>query len=389
MNSPTNQRIITTVGDIRITRWLFCLGVVLFSSVLFGYILPVVVAVADDHFSTNDFEKRIEKEFPKKFEELTKFRDQKQQLTQTVAVLETRINAIAKYSNTDIQSLEQLLGSIDEINVYVNKLKPPFRIRAFESQTITRYWVLSYFFLGTLLALNYLEKPSIIPSNTCWRLFALFLALFWIIEGAPLWIRNFSLGEYGRTFYSATNFDVSPFGFLRQECNRLLLCMLLSTICLHSLSQTIEVLSDLRNNPRDDKEIIADSTEAKRLESMFIRWQLSSLLMAIPFLYLIWFYWRAVNIGGDSRYITAAIVSQIEWGAAWVIISLPFFIRCHRWSLARTGYLSRLIKDPKANSPDLKLIEMLNPIPTSRMLLSQVFVLITFFTPLIRGIFQS
>ena len=177
MNKSANQRIPTTVGEIEKRRALFCLSVVLVSSFLFGYVLPTIVALADGHFHTSDFEKRIEESFPGKIEELTKFNARKDQLRHTVTALEIRIKALAENLDTDTQSINQLFDTMEELNVYVNRLKAPFRVRAFEKQTITRYWVLSYFFLGTLLAVSYLDKPRILPSKTCWQLFALLLAL--------------------------------------------------------------------------------------------------------------------------------------------------------------------------------------------------------------------
>lgn len=122
-----------------------------------------------------------------------------------------------------------------------------------------------------------------------------------------------------------------------QEFNTILFWLLLSVVCFQGLR--------LAKSLGHAKQESAPLTKvAGCLSDMFLRWQLTSLMLALSFFPFTAFYWDLVVRSKDARFLPAAIILHVMWSIAWVIISVPLFQAWSRWRAFKTLALENALK---------------------------------------------
>ena len=345
-----------------------------------GYFIPAIFAILDGHYFHDDVVELLDDQTRS---EHTIEEQRATELRHQLAVADELIADSVAIDAVGVE-LEGLVQARDLFQRKLQEQSPRIRVRAFGEQLVTTLWILAYLSFGLLIAFPAKHWSKTPKAKISWRSVAVLFLLLWLIDAFPTWLRATSFGDAGRTIYSCTNLDVSAIGFFRQEANRLLFWILLCVILCRSLSE-FEFLRNERE-PTNYTAIIGNPKEISLLSSEFFYWQISSIALAVPFVFLLYFYWMSVNKGGDVRYMTAALGSQFLWGLAWLCLSAPMLWRWRRWTAAKTQSLSDLAKgvDLPINKETLDKID---PLSLSRIAASEAAAIALFFGPMIKGIF--
>ena len=197
-------------------------------------------------------------------------------------------------------------------------------------------WPLFYAGLGwlaTLLVPGRIGKPTWPTGKVTIRVPVLFFCIL-IFYRWPAWYRNSPpLGQIGRKVYAYSNRDVSHSAFWAQEIMAALVCVLLTIVWeqwLRFFEQRSRELDEQVSAPAGS--MIIDPRRIERLHDTFLHWQLSSVMLAIAFLYSTFFFWARVAVDSDRRYIADALSTHLLWITTWLIISAPLFITWRDWT---------------------------------------------------------
>jgi hypothetical protein len=266
--------------------------------------------------------------------------------------------AIRDHAFTDSQVASHLKGTaLTEWNGYQARLKaadvttaekisPPFRVSGMATDWLMQIWAISYLGVGTLIF--YWQKwprYSIRPSMVFLTGIGLDLIFNW-----TNYVRNFVLQtpEAGRKLYSFVHWDISPLGFLMQEC-RTLGFMVLIAVFINLTNSVAKKLNDSaqvgQNSPISLSDLVGEAVI--NLE-ILRRWQFSSLILAIVFVPWSYFYWDHIVSMHDTRYLPSAVGIHLIWFLCWYQATGPLLLSVHNWRSMKLKALSATDADREA-----------------------------------------
>ncbi len=121
-----------------------------------------------------------------------------------------------------------------------------------------------------------------------------------------------------------------------------------------------------------------------RLSMVYVRWQVASLLLVVPFAFGTWFYYKIVGEYHDFRYLSSAVINHAMWGVSWIFLSLPLFTAWHHWHTVRMQALTELAASPPESQDVLKAIQELHPVPLWNLTVTIAGTFGTFLLPLLK-----
>jgi hypothetical protein len=216
---------------------------------------------------------------------------------------------------------------------------------------------------------------------------------FWVVGGLiyvlyewPLWMRNFILSNEGRTVYAYPNFDVHPGSFLAQEMIVAGFCLLLTRLWYQWVAHYAATKAGLKTAASAYQEVLR-SEEAGELRDTYIRWQISSAILALGFLFFTYTYWTLVAGLRDQRYLLSALIVHALWAASWVLLSMPLFVRWRHFSAL---HRRALVEASNADQPidarrfAVDTITNLHPLSSVNLSVSAILSVASFVLPLLR-----
>jgi hypothetical protein len=222
------------------------------------------------------------------------------------------------------------------------------------------------------------------PSSLKWAFFSVIVLTDY---HTPILIRNFLPLNEGRTVYGYSNIDISPISFLVMFVMDTIFMVLLVLIWAKWLAISTEVKRDLEEGKAF--EYTLDPKVLKQLSELYINWQITSVLVAMPFLGFTFFYYDFMLKAHDERYLPQALNSHLLWAVTWIVISLPLIRRHYRWMVAK---MLALAECKSRNDGEFgrrsKLFEQLRPYSTASVIMSASIGILTFIFPLIHGFWK-
>jgi hypothetical protein len=334
-------------------RMIFVAGAILFVCILVGLILPATLFRATGTFEDKDILNKmstitakattgIEGESPDTPINIwNKYQSKQQVLEDALDSLNQRLSkeALATMSPHDIllilQARYQLHGQLEQLRSH-----PPIHISGYYLEKLMWVWPIFYTCLAWLIFLIAPKCPRTIGRGTMLTLFFGMLILYrW-----PTWIRNINrpyLRYYKRLVYANGNWDISWQSFFVQELQAVIACVLLVWLWIQ--------WADLFKYWRQEVDTCWPSILSQHqlpeflemLTALFVRWQISSLILAGAFLPYTFFFWTYVIDYGDQRYIAHALIMHLLWGVTWLLLSLPLAWTWYQWSVRYRLYSLR------------------------------------------------
>jgi hypothetical protein len=196
-----------------------------------------------------------------------------------------------------------------------------------------------------------------------------------------VWTRYFVLKNNGRKGIGFANYDVSHAGFWVQEFQTVLFFACLSIVCF----QWLEFAGRMTRVTQENTGTLKNVTEL--VSKMFLRWQLTSFLLALSFFPFTAFYWEQVVHVKDMRFLPAAIIPHSIWAASWIVISVPLFVAWSNWRAYKIALLEHIVAGSSGDAI-IKTLEAAEPIGVWAKALSATLTLVSFAAPFLKVFFN-
>lgn len=373
------------VGD-KPFRILGSMALILLGALLLGVVLPGTVAHFTGTFYAKDVEAIVSRsqdaETKKQYAELQAFNRTRQLRQEELRRLEALLVESSKHPE-NLPHLEGLARTHDLLRDSLSRERPPMVISGFYLGDLLMLWPALYLSLGLLVFVLRPHEARRTPG-TIRRVLLLFLGIV-VLHRWPMWWRNSGLGQMGRTIYVGVNLDVSPVAFFTQEFMAIAVDALLAVVWWQWVSFLTVRSKELRTKIKSPLKAAFDHQRLERLSRTFVHWQVSSLVLCAGFSYYIYFYWHAVTVERDVRYVVSAVVIHFLWGATWLLLTLPLLLTWHHWFGVRTRALAELAEEGEATGDagrKLAILSEFKPIPTWNLVTSSVSAFVAFTLPL-------
>ncbi|MGA2743837.1 MAG: hypothetical protein ABSE44_03990 [Candidatus Sulfotelmatobacter sp.] len=254
---------------------------------------------------------------------------------------------------------------------------PPVKFLPFYLSSAMLLWVLSLTPLAWLALLFY---PGASPFESLRYSEVLGAGLLaYVSYQWTVWMRYFVLGNSGRKVVGFANYDVSHAGFWLQEINTVLFWLLLSSVCF----QWLHFSSTIAKHRAYTAVTLTSVTNG--VSNVFLRWQLTSLMLVLSFLPFTTFYWDLIVHAKDGRFLPAAIILHTLWAVAWIIVSIPLFRSWSEWRTFKAQVLERaLVGDTSADV--IRVLEASEPIGDWSKVISGALTTLSFGAPLLKAL---
>lgn len=223
-------------------------------------------------------------------------------------------------------------------------------------------------------------------APTFWRWFFVSFCLS-ILCHLPVWVRNFWPLNDGRFVYAYSNWDISRRSFFATEAVDTIYLMFI----ILTWAKWLRILYKFRPKRQGNAFRYATNPKVlKTLSQFYVQWQMASVLIAVPFLGITFFYYEHILFGtNDHRYIPQAITSHLLWAATWIILSLRLLGEHYKWVTAKMEALAQCKCDPSKLKEWTKLFDKLRPYSTTNLVVSAFVSAIAFVAPAFHLIFEN
>lgn len=309
--------------------------VIAFGALLFGFALPSVVASCSETFYDRQVRGKLP---PAALLEFERYDSACRQLRDDRNKLALEVSSMLKSSDQlDGTQLRDLLNAQVMMDEALRTADPPIRVVGLYLSTLWFVWPIHFLALGLLaFTVSPLSRVSIWVRlhRARWLIPVVLIAFHW-----PTWLRNIFFREEGRVTYAYANLDVSGPGFVCQEAQILVTCVLIAVMWRDwlTLTHVRGVVGAVEHRAAQEHPLMVAFRPERyaRLARSFGQWILSSVLVLITFGGFTVHFWRSIASNGDLRYLLHAFVLHGFWLATWVIVSLPFLREWVLWDKLR------------------------------------------------------
>lgn len=338
-------------------------------SIFIGAIIPGLIMFNCNIFTENDIIDRLDSKVKSIYISELKY--------QNIVDKKKGIILDSIYSNSN-QDLDILLQSYEKLSALSESLKheKEVRIAPFYPNEILVLWVFLYFGLLNLvfnIRLRRVKKPFAKDL--------VFLSLTLIVFlRFNTWLRNTSIGEYGRKIYSYANFDISPVGFFVQEIQAWISVVLIAFVFVKWINYSDYIRNMLLRT--HEISIIHYQITIRKFRKIYLEWQISSFLVAVSFIFYTFYFYNMIYSERDLRYIPHALVVHSVWLLLWIVISYPLFLI--------KNYQIHLRESIIIQNGDISINENMNEaiIPISNQVLTAILSAFAFLAPLITNLLK-
>jgi len=228
-------------------------------------------------------------------------------------------------------------------------------------------------------------------DRTGWRKRILWLTL-WVVllYRWPTWIRNFFSLNQDRVYWGVANVDVDFFGFWYQEILGILVSFLIATIWVQWLAFFYHRKRQVDEAPADAVTAALDPRRLEDLSTIFLHWQIASVILSLAFIWYTYFFWDAVFRVHDKRYVVHGIIVHGMWLLTWLILTLPLLSTLYSWQRTKAQAISAvgtLIRTGAEGTKDLlDAIRSFEPISPWNLAASTIALVFSFLAPLFHAI---
>lgn len=369
---------------------------VLFAALALGLLAPGIAAWQGGVFYNHDVEKKLGH-----VEQLREPARQLESFNRETAALDGALHGTSRY----LVQVGERLGDTarrvpaDEVLAVIrlrealmaeaSSRKAPVAASGFYLSNTMLLWPAMFTCLGWLVFV--LAPPPAAKRNGPARLAALMLGI-WVFYRWPIWARNFLFYRENRVYYGNANFDVDPLGFFVQEGMGLCVTVLLAMLWLRWADFFRQRCEELSTPTDDPIRSALDPNAIDRLSSTFVHWQVSSVVLALGFLWYTYFFWDIVLRTGDLRYTVNALTIHILWLASWALISAPLVLTWYSWQRMKMKALAATVArqgDPGFDAEvTLAALRDTQPVGAWNLAASGVGVAVSFALPLLQALLE-
>lgn len=339
-------------------------------SILATTIIPGIVSKFGGTFYQADIMKKLPKE---QLDKLLLFDEQKNKLDEKISSIDNRINEIVNNSSKEeMLTLDELLKSKEKFLADRENLKPPIRVVPYYLNPQMLLWLGIYSAFFILIYL--IKKEAKSKFGISRKVINLGMLLYFFYEW-PMWMRNFVLGNSGRTLYAYPNFDIDKLSFFCQELIILFFCLSASKLIV-LCTDMLQTKSYVESEENDVNNFLLTSSN---YSNAYRNWFIYSAILALGFISFTSFFWKLVFTFGDQRYLISAVNAHIIWALCWFAISLNL--------LQFMRVFDKQKRELIRNNPDertLKIVLEHQPANNLTLIISGIASLTTFLLPLIK-----
>ncbi|MET0286836.1 MAG: hypothetical protein ABW352_20305 [Polyangiales bacterium] len=214
---------------------------------------------------------------------------------------------------------------------------PPGMFRGFESSPQQHLFPWLLLTLGTLLfvlrrvAAPWRSAPARLLDG---KLLLDALPVSFVLFALMRWTHFYRLlpSQWeNRSIFSFVHPDVSLASSLVNDGLYLLFAFVLVLVCLDARSRvhapSVSPEKELRERLRDAHDVVVAN---------YSYWKVTSVGLALAFLYLTYVYWDIINDMKDRRYLLSAVLTHALWLGCWVVVSMPLVMAWREWRRVRT-----------------------------------------------------
>lgn len=347
-------------------------GIVVIVGLLLGMVLPGLVYWRLDVFTAEQVVKHLPTGAASKYADHEKrMRD----LNDDILAIDHQIDAEVQNHSYNTAKLFADRASLLQVGDY-EVVHAPIVVEGYFLDTLMYVWPLFYIGIGWLLVIF---PPS---SKNFFTQFerACLLGGTYLIYRFPTWVRNLPLlRSTDRRIFSYGNIDVSRGSFYVQEVQAALACVLLVMLWMRWVT-FIKIWRTELNQLVSERKF----TELSEFfGSLYVYWQICSVVLAIAFIPYTIYFWNAVIDYGEKRYLLHALIMHAFWGLSWLLISIPVAWTWYVCSIDLSGQRSEESKVTGA-SGDRNPSDGGLPIGNLNVFASLVSTALTFAFPLIK-----
>lgn len=349
-------------------------------SMLLTLIVPAMIAQSGSVFYRGDLIKRLSLPTQKTINE---YESARARVDGQIAKLDVILETPEALSPASIDSYILLRSNLSERR---GALAPPVSPIAFYLNPQMLLWPAIYTCLGWLITVFRPTRNWSVIRRRKLTWVALTL-LAYIVYEWPLWARNFLLSTDGRTVYAYPNADIHFASFVTQELVILGFCSLLVALWLHWGEAFKRTSAEVRRSSADSFGYVVSSKTLDGLSKAFLSWQLSSVILAVGFLFFTNFFWELVAKYHDVRYLLSAVMAHLLWAVSWCMLSLPLLARWRAWVHAKNLALTRTSDQEFARLDGAsreRLLEKMRPLSGFGVSVSGIAAITSFVLPLIQ-----
>lgn len=362
------------------------ISLIVFMALVIGVGLPAVVALATHTFHDEQVEAILARKFPEKYQELSEFRRRANARQTELSRIDSILTNCSVHPEVWPQ-LGSLIQTREVLKAESKQERPPIIVSGFSQGNLLGLWPVAYSCLGILVFVMGPKSGGLKRRIGAGLLLFLFIVF---MHRWPVWWRNSSLGQIGRTTYAGNNLDMHPVPFFVQEFMGILVDILIALVWVKWLSYLVQLRSDLFAKAPSEKltvDAAFDKRRRARVSHEFYRWQIASAVLAGAFINYTYFFWKTVFIENDARYLVSAVTMHALWAFTWIIVSLPLICTWQQWSRIKARAITLLLSaDSDVKDKELKLKVLLesDPVSTRKISASSVAGAVAFVLPLLQ-----
>lgn len=387
-----------------ITKTLWCLVL----SALVGYLIPAFVAMRNDVFTEREVIKKIKEN--NNCNSKNDGTESRNNICTWIELYEHK----KKQGNEKIDLYNSDLTESDtridiETTLHYEKFKEKYVILPIYKSSVYFVWPAMYATLGWLLCIYPIVQRILWGEGsfkgavdiTNWKLFIPWIGLVYVLYRTTYLFRNFmcpDAEDMNRVIYAYTNYDICRPCFYVQEANAVILVVLLCFLWHECLTKynSIRIAIDIPEKNNDGyapiNSLIKKSEDIRRLVStQFAQWQITSVVLALGFVFVSSYYWILVWHYGDARYSIDGLVVHILWGISWGVVSLPLMKAWITWK----EWLSELRKaiftnnyGQAGNDDSLNELISASPVGVWNLVASSIAAVVSFFIPVLQFVIK-
>ena len=353
---------------------------ILAASITLTLILPAIVAHTGSVFYKSDLIEKLSEPVRARLENSE---NERENIEGQIARLDEKLGHPQDLDPARVDSYVVLRNVLSE---RLSSISPSVSPIAFYLNPQMLLWPAIYACLGWLVTVFRPVKGQSLLRNKKAAWLGMTLVTYTLYEW-PLWARNFLLSTDGRTVYAYPNADIHFASFVAQELVIFGFCSLLVTMWLQWGEAYRRAAAEVRRSAEDSFGYAVSSKTLDGLSRSFLYWQLSSIVLAIGFLFFTNFFWELVAKYHDVRYLLSAVMAHLLWAMSWCMLSLPLLVRWRAWIHAKNVALTRNTEEDFARMDGAsreRLLDKMRPLSGFGVSVSGMAAITSFVLPLVQ-----
>jgi uncharacterized protein YdcH (DUF465 family) len=362
------------------------LGLVLAITIVFGLLIPALIAAYSGVFFLEGIKQKINPTILTSWQSL---HDQRAELEEDIATIENSIENAGTSEGVISELVKQKLKYQHELN----KL-PRISLQPYYLHIVSYFWPIMFFCLTSVI---FFAKPPIKDKDKMAEmpLTAVLTLITYLAFVVPLFVRtNFvNTPGQGRIVYAFSNPDISRPSFLVQNLNFLVFAILLSIIWVQWATFAWQCYLNIHDEKYINHDANVDLSLLNEARALLLRWQVVFVIISAGFSVFSAISWTQIFRNGDYRFVFEGLIAHFIWILTIFFTALPLIIVWRGWDLYKSSMIASIINKPWSNgdheNEKLTFINGMSPIGSWNAVVTFVTVVSSFLLPIVQAFLKS